>query len=779
MRNRSNAFSSLFLSLVLLTICLPVSRGQSAPQQQLPPPQDTQSDVLRINTDIVQTDLMVLDKQGRAVKGLAREQFELLVDGQPQPVLFFESVEAGGGKEAAKLAAARGKTAAEVAAAAAAASASTTSGRTFIFFIDDLHLSQSSIHRTREMLGKFIDKMEPNDQAMLFTPTNQLGFLQQLTDNKTVLRLAVSRINYQSQFAPPSGRRAMTVAEALAIDRGQRDVLDYKIKQTIDDMGLERKPTDAEAGSSSAGGSGTAQTSSGSTLINLGGGMVGEIKGDRPSVGVDGGGGTGMGMRRQQAESIVKGQARHILTQANSIGMQLLSSLETVARGSASLPGRKLVFFISDGFVIDTRNSTTGERLQRVIDTAARSGVAVYTFDSQGLTADFADASQDVFSDIAGRSGSQNSSTSATSLALDESRELKAVLRALAEDTGGRAILNRNDLESGLQQVIGETASYYVLAWKPLEVEAGKPKFKTIQVKVKGRSDLRVLSRKGYFSAPPPPLPSDEKPAGGGTTTAAAGKASDAEIRSAIIAPFPKRQLNVAAYAVLTNEASSGYKITALTDLSGYALAQEKGELDYAAVILDDKGKSISGVGQKVNAPSDEDGAKPFRVTAKLPNTLPPGLYQVRVAARDARTGRIGSVFQWVEVPEFKPGKMFLSSLVMAEAVEDSGKGATIEVARRFARTSSMILQFFVYNPALSGTGQPDVTVSLNVLQNGKGLIGAKPTPLPAGADKARLEYSSGFPLGNIPPGKYALQVTVEDRIGKTTATQQLDFVVE
>ena len=783
MRNRLNAFSSLFLSLVVLTTCLPVARGQSAPQQPQQPRPDTQSEVLRINTDIVQTDLMVLDKQGRAVQGLSRDQFELLVDGQPQPVLFFESVETGGGREAAKLAAARGKAAVEGAAAGvieAAASAPTTSGRTFIFFIDDLHLAQSSIQRTREMLGKFIDKMEPNDQAMLFTPTNQLGFLQQLTDNKTVLRLAVSRINYQSQFAPPSGRRAMTVAEALAIDRGQRDVLDYKIKQTVDDMGLERKPTDAEAGSASAGGSGTAQTSSGSTLINLGGGMVGEIKGDRPSVGVDGGGGTGMGMRRQQAEAIVKGQARHVLTQANSIGMQLLSSLETVARGSASLPGRKLVFFISDGFIIDTRNSTAGERLQRVIDTAARSGVAVYTFDSQGLTADFADAGNDVFSDIAGRSGSQNSSTTATSLALDESRELKAVLRALAEDTGGRAILNRNDLASGLQQVIGETASYYVLAWKPLEVEAGKPKFKTIQVRVKGRTDLRVLSRKGYFSTPPPPLPSDEKPAGGNTTAAAAtGKASDAEIRSAIIAPFPKRQLNVAAYAVLTNEAPSGYKITALTDLSGYAVAQEKGELDYAAVVLDDKGKSISGVGQKVSAPSDENGAKPFRVTAKLPNTLLPGLYQVRVAARDARTGRIGSIFQWVEVPEFKPGKMFLSSLVMAEAVEGKEKDATIEVARRFARTSNMILQFFVYNPTLSGTGQPDVTVSLNVLQNGKGLIGAKPTPLPAGADPARLEYSSGFPLGNIPPGKYALQVTVEDRIGKTTATQQLDFVVE
>lgn len=773
MRRHLNAFSSLFLSLVIFSVCLPVAQGQ----QQQTPQRDLQDEVLRISTDIVQTDLMVLDKQGRAVTGLTREQFELLVDGQPQSILFFESVESGGSREAAKLAAARGKTTPEAAAASAATTGPLATGRSFIFFIDDLHLSQASIQRTREMLAKFVDKMAPGDQAMLFTPTNQIGFLQQLTDNKTVLKLAASRINYQSQFAPSGGRRAMTVAQAAAIERGQRDVLDYKIKETIDDMGLERKPTDAPAdlGSmGSMGGSTSVQTSNGSTLINLGNGQMGEIKGDGSSSGLESGGSTNMGQRRQQASAFVKAEAQRVLAQANSVGLMLLSSLETVARGSASLPGRKLLFFISDGFVVDTRNSANGERLQRVVDAAARSGVAVYTLDSQGLTADFGDASKDVFSDIAGRTGSQNSSASATSIALDESRELKGVLRALAEDTGGRAILNRNDLASGLQQVVDETASYYVLAWKPQEIEAGKPKFKTIQVSVKGRSDLRVLSRKGFYSVPPPPLPSDAKAASN-----AAPKASEAEVRAAIISPFPKRQLDVAAYAVLTNEAAGGYKISTLTDLSGYTVTQGKGELDFAAVVLDDKGKSVSGVGQKVNAPSDENGAKPFRVTAKLPNTLLPGLYQVRVAARDSRTGRIGSVFQWIEVPEFKPGKMFLSSLMMAEAPGGDEKNATLEVARKFARTSNMILQFFVYNPALSATGQPDVTVGLNVLQNGKVVIGARPAPLPAVSDPARLEYSSGFPLASIPPGRYALQVVVEDRVAKTSATQQLDFIVE
>jgi len=776
MRRPLHALSSLLLSLAILCVCLPVARGQ---QTTTTPQRDLQDEVLRINTDIVQTDLMVLDKQGRSVTGLTREQFELLVDGQPQSILFFESVESGGDREAAKLAATRGKTASEATAATAGAAAGLlATGRTFIFFIDDLHLAQASIRQTREMLNKFIDKMQPGDQAMLFTPTNQIGFLQQLTDNKAVLRLAASRINYQPQSQQSGGRRAMTVSEAVAIDRGRSDVLDYKIKEVMDDMGLERKASDLSGAGGGYGGSESAnQNTTNTTGTNTGGTWRGEIRGDRSNAALAAGNGTNTGMRRQQAETFVKSEARRILSHSNSIGTMLLSSLETVARGSASMPGRKLVFFISDGFIIDTRNSATGERLQRVIDAAARSGVAVYTLDSKGLTADFGDASKDVFSDIGDRSGGSDSSTTATSLALDEARESKAVLRALAEDTGGRAILNRNDLASGLQQVLSETASYYVLAWKPLEVVAGKPKFQTIKVSVKGRPELRVLSRKGFYSAPPPPLASDEKAASSAAAKADA-KAQEAEVRAAIISPFPKRQINVAAYSVLTNEASGGYKITALTDLSGYAATQGKGELDFAAVVLDDKGKSVSGVGQKVSAPSDEDGAKPFRVTAKMPNTLTPGLYQVRVAARDSRTGRIGSVFQWVEVPEFKPGKMFLSSLMMAEAVGGDEKNAALEVARKFSRTSNMILQFFVYNPTLSA-GKPDVTVGLNVLRDGKVLIGARPAPLPAVGDPARLEYSSGFPLASIPPGRYALQVVVEDRVAKSTATQQLDFIVE
>ena len=52
-------------------------------------------DVIRINTDVVQTDVVVLDRAGRFVEGLQREQFELRVDSRPQTISFFDLIISG------------------------------------------------------------------------------------------------------------------------------------------------------------------------------------------------------------------------------------------------------------------------------------------------------------------------------------------------------------------------------------------------------------------------------------------------------------------------------------------------------------------------------------------------------------------------------------------------------------------------------------------------------------------------------------------------------------
>src|SRR6185503_13250672 len=58
-------------------------------------PAQEQEDVIRVNTELVQTDVMVFDKQGRFVDGLKPEQFSLKINNKPTPISFFERVTAG------------------------------------------------------------------------------------------------------------------------------------------------------------------------------------------------------------------------------------------------------------------------------------------------------------------------------------------------------------------------------------------------------------------------------------------------------------------------------------------------------------------------------------------------------------------------------------------------------------------------------------------------------------------------------------------------------------
>jgi VWFA-related protein len=175
-------FVNRFPHLTSIVALMLVSAVQSLAQQQPTTPQT--EDVLRINTELVQTGVTVLDSRGNFVNGLKREQFELVVDGKPQTISFFEQVETGSDRERQVAVPNRemkdqptDKT----------SSAGDSYGRTIIFFIDDLHLSLDSLGRTRKMLTQFIDhEMVETDHVAFASPSGDIGFLQQFTDNKTV-----------------------------------------------------------------------------------------------------------------------------------------------------------------------------------------------------------------------------------------------------------------------------------------------------------------------------------------------------------------------------------------------------------------------------------------------------------------------------------------------------------------------------------------------------------------------------------------------------------------
>src|SRR5262252_9232455 len=88
---RTRLFFSL-PSLVALVIAF-------APQLKAQEPQKPADDVLRVNTELVQTAFTVVDKEGHFVDHLQQDQLELLVDGRRRPISFFERVLAGSQRE--------------------------------------------------------------------------------------------------------------------------------------------------------------------------------------------------------------------------------------------------------------------------------------------------------------------------------------------------------------------------------------------------------------------------------------------------------------------------------------------------------------------------------------------------------------------------------------------------------------------------------------------------------------------------------------------------------
>jgi hypothetical protein len=172
---------------------------------------------------------------------------------------------------------------------------------------------------------------------------------------------------------------------------------------------------------------------------------------------------------------------------------------------------------------------------------------------------------------------------------------------------------------------------------------------------------------------------------------------------------------------------------------------------------------------------------------------ITPGLYQVRVAARDTKSGRTGSATQWIEIPDLAKQKLTMSSLLVgghaagddkdAAAETPSGENpVNISVDRRFRRGSRLRFLTYVYNAQRSpgADGAPDVAIQIQVFRDDQPVITTALSKLKTEGlpDMKRLPYAAEVALDQLLVGHYVLRVTVIDRIAKTSAAQQIDFEV-
>jgi VWFA-related protein len=749
-----NLFARRIFTAAVMCVAIfnSIVSGQNAATQQ-----DEPDDVVRISTELVQTSVMVFDKQGRFVEGLKPEQFELKVDGKPVQLSFFERVLAGtAGEEKLIATAARGATAT----ASSIPSSTSVRGRTIVFFIDDLHLSADSVDRTRKTILEFVEnQMAPTDQVAIASATGQIGFLQQFTDLKAVLRAAIARLNYRPYTVRDAENITMTEYTALKIDQGDKDASDHYVEELLKATNY-RNP----------GG-------------NLGPGSPSPF-GGKPAQGQT------SGMTRESATRVVRERAQVLLQQSAAVTINTLSTLESLMRSSSQLPGRKLVFFISDGFYLNDRNTGYGDKLKQITDAATRAGVVIYTIDARGLVS-MTDAASNR-ADPQGRLSRSN---------IGELSASQDPLTALAGDTGGRALLNAGALTPAVTNALKETSNYYLLAWRPAAEDQRNANFKRIEVSVTGRPDVTVRLPRGFMtgqavaaakSAEAKTSPADAK---------APAKGAEADIRAALAASAPKKGLPTQLSVSFVDVPSTGPVLTSsvqmATDVLGYgADGKQPAAIDLAGIVLNDQGKQAGSFKTRVNVNPLAEGRAVVEnpgviYSHKLP--LKPGVYQVRVAARDDKSGRVGSAVQWVEIPDLASRRLMLSSmLVGGQFIGSSQKQATgggaqeqvqFSVDRRFKANSHLNFLTIIYNAARGsgGSGAPDLEAQIRITRDGQTIVTSpvRKLTMDAGTDAARIPYGADIGLKSMPAGRYVLQVTINDRVAQTSATQQTTFEIE
>jgi PrcB C-terminal len=170
---------------------------------------------------------------------------------------------------------------------------------------------------------------------------------------------------------------------------------------------------------------------------------------------------------------------------------------------------------------------------------------------------------------------------------------------------------------------------------------------------------------------------------------------------------------------------------------------------------------------------------------------LPPGRYQLRVAAREANNGTVGSVFTDLVVPDFSADALSMSGIL----ITSSGAGLTPTprmaeelkklipapptTVRGFANVETVFGYVDVYD-SLQPAHSVDVTTTVTAVDGTKVFSNTeerKSSEL-GGAKGGGYGVQFQVPLKDIAPGLYVLNVAAKPRLDKPAVSRELTFAV-
>jgi VWFA-related protein len=472
----------------------------------------------------------------------------------------------------------------------------------------------------------------------------------------------------------------------------------------------------------------------------------------------------------------------------------LLTTLRKVAEWFGGVHGRrKTMLLFSEGIDYDlndvirapeAQSSSASDimlEIRETVGATARSNVSIYSIDPRGLTTlgdetievtQFADANDPVAGAGIGQSSLRN-----------ELQVSQDSLRTLADDTGGFAIVNRNDFATAYDRIVADNSTYYVLAYYPPQ-DKRNGRYHRIDVKV-NRPGLVVRARRGYVGVNSKPAPRNTK-----TTMAP-------ELLDAFNSPLPVSGVPMKVFAAPFKGVAPNASVLVGLELRGSALTLDaNSKLEVSMMAADAKGKTFGGRVDTLTLnlrPETRTRVEQTGIRVLNRMDLPPGRYQLRVAARDSAKSNVGSVIYDLDVPDFYKEKLSLSGV----ALTSMGSGAymvpkqdedlkavlpSAPVAQRaFAQNDEIALFAEVYDN--SGTASHKVSIQTTVITD-EGRVLYKTDDVrdssELGGAKGGYGYAARIPLSGIPPGLYVLSIEVRSTLSQNAPiTRQIQIVVE
>ncbi len=464
-----------------------------------------------------------------------------------------------------------------------------------------------------------------------------------------------------------------------------------------------------------------------------------------------------------------------------------LAALETAIKILATLNEKKSLIYFASGMQLNGIDNQA--QLRATENTAVRAGVSFWPIDARGLVAvsPLGDATR-------GSQGNSGMYTGAAAMAVQSNfAKSQDTLYTLAADTGGKAMLDYNDLGQGIVNAEKAITSYYIIGYYTTN-DALDGKFRKVKITLNNGVNASLDYRQGYWA---------EKVFSKFTTAD-----KERQLEDALMMGDPITELTMALEVNYFRQNNAEYFTPIMVKIPGseLALAKKGGAehtvIDFIGEIKDDQGTTIQNIRdfrdiKLSDATAAELAKRPIAYDTGY--NLLPGAYKIKVLARDFETGRIGTYMGNFFIPNLnkEEQKVPITSVVISsQRAQMSGalagdKGAKVaasqaadplvqdgqklipSVTRVFSNKSDMYVYLQAYERTATTT-QPLVAY-VTFFKGSTKVMETPPVKVTEGMDPKShmLPVKLAFPLGQLKPGEYNCQVTVLDPISQKAAFWQ------